>query len=657
MHKSLLFIKKNGILSFLLKLIKIFYNVIQINVEEFLRVSDKDILNFPSILKNDDFLYFISKEDYKNAVLNFQKNSVEKSNIIKDADEIIGGKIRILNKDFKVDWNDINWSQDLLSMEKWSEKYYKKLKIIRNDNSDVKYVWELSRLQFLFTIGKAYSITGHKKYLEFYKRIIKSWETKNSYQNSVNWNTSMEVGIRAINLIIIRQFFEKENEIDSSQKKFFEKNNKLIFFHGKHIFENLENKDQLRGNHYLSNLSALIFIGLFLNNNESEKWLEFAIKEMNSEVSIQTNKDGTNYESSTAYHKLVFEIVLFTEMILKANNRKGISKGIEILEKMSLFLYEISDVEGKIPLIGDNDSGRILIINDYFSSQVTNSIIGLLNIYSRFSYSDIKYPKIEKRILENKEHHWINENKISNFKFAPSEKIAFSNSGFYILRNNDFEVIVRCGENSFRGKGTHSHNDQLHINVRYDGKDVMIDNGTSFYTKSIHERTKDRSTISHNTLALYVNKKLIEQNPIDENKIFELKEVTNSIVNKHTRSYFSGRHFGYYEQYNIIHSREIKLKSENHIEIIDSISELNDEYSIKVHFLLSECITIETKDKSSLILLDKNSGKKFKFIVKDSTNDLDVEDTYYSPCYGVIKSTKKITISSNSNKIISCIEV
>lgn len=657
MKKSLLFIKENGIASFFLKLIKVFFYVIKINLEDFLRMNNKEISKIPKILKNDNFFYFRSKEDYEQTVLSFEKNHVEKSKIINDADEILRGKIKILNKNFIVDWNNVDWSQDLLSMKKWDEKYYKKLKIIRNDNSDVKYVWELSRLQFLFTIGQAYSITAQEKYRIFYKEIIKSWGNKNSYQNSVNWNTSMEVGIRAINLIMIRQFFEKEDEIDTLQKEFFENNNKLIFLHGKHIYENLENKDKLRGNHYLSNLSALIFIGLFLNNNESKKWLEFAIDEMNSEISIQINKDGTNYESSTAYHKLVFEIVLFTEMILKANGRNGIFNGVEILEKMSLFLYEISDVKGQIPLIGDNDSGRILVVSDYYNSLVTNSVIGLLNIYSRFADIDIKYSKISDLILKNKEHYWLNRNKVSKFEVEPNEKISFPNSGFYILRNGELEVIVRCGENSFRGKGTHSHNDQLHINVRYAGKDLIIDNGTSFYTKSKRERTKDRSTSSHNTLALYVNQKLIEQNPIDENKIFELKEITKSIVDKHTRSYFLGKHFGYYNQYNTIHSREINLENKNQIKIVDSISELRNEYSLKVHFLLSDNITVETKEKGSLILLDKNSGIKFKFIVKDSTNTISVEDTYYSPCYGVIKPTKKIIVNSNSNKIISFIEL
>lgn len=656
MKKSFVFIKENGILNFFLKLVSLFFEILKNNVDDFSRVKSKEILNSRTISKDDKFSYFLSPDDFNQTILKIKENHSEKLKVIKDADEILKGKVRILNKNFEVEWDNIDWSQDLLSMNIWDRKYFKKIKIIGKEDSDVKYAWELSRLQFLFTVGKAYSLTGQKKYIEFYQKIIASWEEKNEYQYSVNWHTSMEVGIRAINLIIVRQFFEDENKMQDPEKIFFEKNNKLIFYHGKHIYENLENKDSLRGNHYLSNLSALIYIGLFLNDEEAKKWLNFAIKELNSEIHIQINKDGTNYESSTAYHKLVFEIILFTEVILKSNDMEVIDKNTRTLEKMALFLYEISDRNGQIPLIGDNDSGRIVIVNDYYNSLSTHSVIGLLNIYSRFSNKYIKYPRIHSLILKNRDHLWFTEKQVSRFEVEPTQKISFDNSGFYLLRKEKFEVLVRCGENSFKGKGTHSHNDQLHINIRYKGKELIIDNGTSFYTKNIQDRNKDRSTKSHNTLSLYVDGRLIEQNPIDDNKIFELKEFTNSVVEKHTSSYFLGKHFGYQKEYNTIHSREVKIENKNRVEIIDSISELTNVYSLKVNFLLSESLIIETRGKSELILLDEKLETRFKFSIKDLSNDIKVEDTYYSPYYGVTKATKKIIVSSNSRKVISYFE-
>ena len=63
-----------------------------------------------------------------------------------------------------------------------------------------------------------------------------------------------------------------------------------------------------------------------------------------------------NSEGSTSYHRLVLELFAYSAMLTK-NQNKFSDEFLERLEKMFHFSYYIQDDSGKIPQIGDNDSG------------------------------------------------------------------------------------------------------------------------------------------------------------------------------------------------------------------------------------------------------------------------------------------------------------
>jgi hypothetical protein len=212
----------------------------------------------------------------------------------------------------------------------------------------------------------------------------------------------MDVAIRISNWLVTYDLFRTCGvEFDDSFEKTFSHS---VYQHGRHIVHNLEWDETLRGNHYLSNIAGLLFVASYLPcSAETDAWLAFAIQELVNEVGYQFNKDGSNFEASSSYHRLSAELAFYaTALTLALPDEKGMAlkeydwrllKGspklrpgpvtlyplngverftpfplwyIEKLEKMAEFIVHLTKPNGHIPQIGDNDNGRFLKLQPLF---------------------------------------------------------------------------------------------------------------------------------------------------------------------------------------------------------------------------------------------------------------------------------------------------
>jgi len=53
--------------------------------------------------------------------------------------------------------------------------------------SDVKFPWEVSRIQWLIPAGQAYLLTGNEIYARAVRQVIEQWIVANPYAYGVNW--------------------------------------------------------------------------------------------------------------------------------------------------------------------------------------------------------------------------------------------------------------------------------------------------------------------------------------------------------------------------------------------------------------------------------------------------------------------------------------
>ncbi|SHK16651.1 Heparinase II/III N-terminus [Clostridium cavendishii DSM 21758] len=563
-------------------------------------------------------------------------SSDHKTNTLKDAEELMEKKFKVLGVEINDNLEKIKWNVDYLSGYKWSNNFYKKIKLVDlNNNADVKIPWEISRFQNLITLGQAYNIEKDEKYTKEFIEQIESWIKNNPFKGSVNWTCAMEVAIRAVNLIGALELFKESDLIDN---KFLSKYNSILYAHGEFIINNLENKKHTT-NHYISDLVGLIWLGIYFKdyNKWSIKWLEFGVKELEIEVKKQVNEDGTDYETSTSYHRLVFELLIYTLIVCDKNNIELNSALKEKVKKMAYFIVKITKNNGLIPLIGDADDGRLFILNNYFTWRKDDfrEVLRLAENYYNELYICEEYTNESIELILNRKKNLIDkkEDMISN---------EFPNGGYYLLKNENIYSLIRCGTLSCNGQGGHSHNDQLSLVLSVRNEDFFIDPGVFVYTSDYKKRNQYRSTFMHNTVVVNDD----EQNEVSDYRLFEMKERTFGKLIDFNENEFSGSHFGYKNKHNVIHTRNISI-TKNSLNIIDEVTG-NDKIHCKQIFMLSDKVKVDFDLDKNLILCNKDVNLK---VISDS-KEIKVEKSVYAPSYGIEKETQKIIIEfSNINSV------
>lgn len=581
--------------------------------------------------------------NYKNKPYYMQKlrelNEIE--NIIFNGDKILKHEFNLLGSGEKKLGKNIEWNKDFKSGYIWENKYYKKIKVISSSHDgDPKVPWELSRFQHIPLLGQAYWITDDDKYAQEFKNQVNDWICKNPLYMSINWVYAMEVAIRACNWIIGAFYFKKAN----FEKDFWKKFNSFLYMHADFIYKNLE-KGEKNNNHYISDLVGLVWLGIYFKNlnyskNKADEWLKYGIKELELEMDKQVYDDGVDYEASTAYHCLVTELLLYTSVFCKYNGVYFSEKYEKKLEKMCEFIVDITKPNGLIPLIGDMDSGRFIMFTGYGDKEMRDFRY-LIEVAGQYFQREDFLNNTSNQLAAL----WMFEKLIipKNKNNSVLKSVSYPQGGIHVLRNKKVYIITRCGANGTAGKGGHTHNDQLSIELNAEGKDFIIDPGTYVYTSDYEKRNLFRSTEYHSTLQI----ENFEQNRFHPNYLFRMEDETDAKVLNFNENCFEGIHYGFKNKTGYAHKRQIVLGSEK-VTINDTLIKLSEEIitaqtslKYKINFILAEDVKLEEYENGIIL---KKGGTVLKLEFKGRS---EIKDVFISHKYGEIIPSKKITIEKD----------
>ena len=370
----------------------------------------------------------------------------------------------------------------------------RKLKPAFFNIADVKVPYEASRLQHLqkqnlinsieatMTLGSGALVVEVDKFPLIY------------------WNSPMDVAIRLINLIIHRQFLAHK----SNRSIIFDDSEELldayISQNYQYVKDNLENEGKVVGNHYLIELSSMLF---YLANYETKNSVadtKFVIEELKIEIARQFNDEGTNFEGSTHYSAFATEALILCKLSMQELNQStdlltSINRLI-LLNKKFLSLLINND---ELSQIGDNDSGRIF----YFAFEEEKPLklswlikmIESLEINEKLIISDHIF-EVSEEIPILKDYKHVKHPEIKVFS-KDYEAYAYPEFGIFIWRNESEYLSIRCGPVGQNGVGGHSHYDQLSIECFTNNKWIARDPGTGTYTDDITIRNKFKSLEYH----------------------------------------------------------------------------------------------------------------------------------------------------------------
>ena len=372
----------------------------------------------------------------------------------------------------------------------------KKLKPAYFNTADVKVPYEASRLQYLQKQNISSMFTKEVKLDDSLLKIdVEQFPP-------IYWNSPMDVAIRTINLIIHRQFVSKrlhKSQILNNDEKLIDA---YISQHFQYVKNNLENDGNVVGNHYLIELSAMLFYLANYKNGNYKNDLEFTLQELEKELTHQFNNEGTNFEGSSHYAAFVTEALVLCKLSLEdINKNHEIVKLLNRLITINKTFLELLINNEELSQIGDNDSGRIFYFafNEDKPLRMTWLIrlIESLDLSKKTVVNDLRY-QIE---IKKETHNFLEYNRIQHPKikvFSQDYKAyAFTEFGIYIWRNKEEYFSIRCGPVGQNGIGGHSHYDQLSIECFTNQEWIARDPGTGTYTDDMSTRNSFKSLQYH----------------------------------------------------------------------------------------------------------------------------------------------------------------
>jgi hypothetical protein len=582
---------------------------------------------------------------------------------VEEADAVCDHKIRLFEEINSFE-NNINWHRDYISGYQWPLKYHKSIDFINSkDDSDIKFTWEINRFHHAVILGKAYFITGDEKYAEEFVGEVNSWIDENPYDRGINWACSMELAIRAINLIWAYCFFVDSRSLSN---EFRIKYYNTMLLHGTHIFANLENRGHVRNNHYVANLLGLLYLGeIFPVFKASKRWSFFAIAEIGKEMKSQVHADGTSFECSIPYHRFATEMFFHAASLLIHIEQGGDDKltiykeagrlalgynYIDKLEKMFEFIIAYSGPDSLAPQIGDNDGGRVIVLgNNRCDSKNHLYMLALAGeFFDRDDFRSASREYCEDAI-------WVYGGAVNPPVIAGGTEvssIAYKDSGIFIMREGRDYLIVHCGDLGTGGKGTHNHNDNLSFELCADGIKYLVDPGTYTYSRDPKMRNLLRSTRYHNTLIIDGE----EQNNIIEHDLFSLEKNINTSVIAWKSSKEADEFIGEIEirpnvEHRVMHRREIRFDKVKRTWNIKDRVMGQGVHELVWNFHLRDGLRVERKNDNVIVIWnDQHSALRME---KDlNMTQMKICNGWYSKGYG-----KRTEASMLSIMVKSCLPI
>ena len=389
----------------------------------------------------------------------------------------------------------IDWLRDYKTGARWAPAYFRAIDYNNPDRpSDVKFPWELSRMQWMIPLGQAYLLTGEDKYAAAVRELLLDWDTANPYARTVNWACTMECALRILTWTWFFHVFQASRAWKDEEFRF--RFLKMLYLHADFTVRHLEKSD-INGNHYTADAAGLVFAGLFFGQgNDPVKWLNTGVDILEKELPKQVYADGVDYEASIPYHRLVAELFLFPAIYLQRHGRPVSGNYRERVVKMAFFSQAYTQPSGLAPVWGDADDARALP----FGGQDLNDHRYLCNL-AGLAFDNVALCRPEEASL-GELFWWFGEAAVTSCREASIPKPAskgFAQGGFYIMQNERDHVIIDCGPVGLAGRGGHGHNDCLSFEAVLDRVKLITDCGAYVYTASYKDRNLFRSTAYHNT--------------------------------------------------------------------------------------------------------------------------------------------------------------
>ena len=347
------------------------------------------------------------------------------------------------------------WNSDPVHDRRAPRGFWATVPYLDASSGDHKIIWELNRHQHWLVLGRAFWLTGDRKYRDRCIAELASWMEANPPLDGINWASMLELAFRSLSWVWALHLFADPDADDRApwtvdlllavdrQLAHVERNLSLYFSPNTHL---------------LGEALALYVCGRALPELEaSARRADIGRRILLAEISRQIAPDGGHRERSAHYHRYTLDFYLLAAVIARVTHDPVAGLFDRTVERLAGAARLLADDRGQLPHLGDDDGGMLLPIAGRDPLDVRDSLATASALLGREDLA-IDGPHEETSWLLAS-HMFANhdQSRIPNPKSLPSGSLP--DTGYFISRWSDgTHIVIDGGAHGFQNGG-HAHAD------------------------------------------------------------------------------------------------------------------------------------------------------------------------------------------------------
>jgi hypothetical protein len=414
------------------------------------------------------------------------------------ADRIVDGRYDLLGYRDVVAGSPPSWHADPVHHRHAPAAYWSSIAYLDPACGDHKIIWELNRHQHWLALGRAFHLTGDRRYYVEFVAQLASWLATNPPLVGINWCSMLELAFRCLSWTWALHLFAGavENDAPGATPWTIDL---LVALDRQltHVEQNLSRYFS-PNTHLTGEALALYVCSQALPELDKSACRAGAGRAvLLEEAQRQIRADGGHAELSPHYHRYSTDFYLLALAVARAAGDTAATPLEHAARRQAEYLRTIADDRGRLPLIGDDDGGQLFPIcgpKPYDCSDTLATAAVLLEAPA-LAVGELPEPTL-----------WVCAKSDALDDFAPGrarwKSRALPASGYYVSRTaRGDHLVFDAGPHGFLNGG-HAHADALSLTITTARRPLVVDPGTATYTIDPALRDWFRSSAMHNTVVV-----------------------------------------------------------------------------------------------------------------------------------------------------------
>jgi len=504
----------------------------------------------------------------------------------RQANQLAEGSITALGQAWPLDERGLpDWSLDPVSRRRWPEAFAFDVDYrTPHDLGDVKYVWEINRLQYLQSIAASARVEDNVPLGQLCAAHLIDWISHQSPMRSVAWASGIELALRVVSMLTVTTLVADAFDSESSSAVV-----QSLCEHGYWI-ERFPSRYSSANNHRVAELGALFLLGVTLPGDSlRERWATTGRRGLEAEAGRQILDDGAGAEQSPTYEAFTLEWLGLCAAVADALGAPFTDAYRWRLRLGAEHLLALTDAKGNMPHIGDDDEGRVLADGsdvDYAQS-VACALLSGGNTTPQLSLRPPQ-TRLRNALLGTASSTCQPPRTMRTFESGGYSTVReFSSAGTEIL------WVFDHGPVGYLSIAAHGHADALAVWLHVGGEPVFVDAGTFSYHADHAEREFFRSTRAHSTALVDDLEQSVQAGPFN----WRAKAAAVLLDSRRDLANWSltGEHDGYRKRLGVGHRRTLSRMADGTYAIRDElIGDDSTTHSVEIGFVVAPTLRAET---------------------------------------------------------------